>query len=128
MSVGILELDTPEFTGLISSSKTRGTPGTMWFAVVKTAIGVGLILDWLANSSHLVIAQGDVYGFEDEFNNTTIQYLNVGVLMASNLGGGSLQKGKFILKLNNCVLVCVSQIRHSIWSDVVQPLISPWKR
>lgn len=58
----------------------------MWF-VVETAIAIGFILDWLANSSHLVTAQGDVYGFEDEFNNTAIQYLNVGVLMASNLGG-----------------------------------------
>lgn len=51
---------------------------------------VGLILlfgisGWLAVAP--VAAQGDQFAFEDEFNNATaIQYLNVGVLMASNLG------------------------------------------
>lgn len=35
----------------------------------------------------LVCGQSDVYAIEDDYNNTAIQYLNVGVLMASNLGG-----------------------------------------
>lgn len=43
---------------------------------------VALSSGWL---SLLVNGQSDGFQFEDEFNNT-IQYMNVGVLMASNLG------------------------------------------
>lgn len=66
--------------------------------MANLALSVGLILlfgisGWRAP----VAAQGDVYAFEDEFNNTTaIQYLNVGVLMASNLGA------HLIIKIMNC--------------------------
>lgn len=51
-------------------------------------LSVGLLLLFgISGWPAYVAAQGDVYAFEDEFNNATaIQYLNVGVLMASNLG------------------------------------------
>lgn len=51
---------------------------------MKLLLSVGLIFTSWCTS--FVIGQSDV--FEDEVNNTTIQYLNVGVLMASNLGTG----------------------------------------